>query len=150
MHSVKGVNFSSGSTRCGVPAITIYKCVCPKVNKKCSKTRRVLYCISVEIMVWTRARARALRLALRCVRGQHRSGTKFRSHLRQACPVDDEEFPRMSLKTLASLLMGMSKTRCPHCRLYRTPLQVDGRTTVRSFLRRVGIDRVRLERLVCV
>ena len=34
MHSVKGVNFSSGSTRCGVPAIAIYKCVCPKVNKK--------------------------------------------------------------------------------------------------------------------
>ena len=32
-HSVKGVNFSSGSTRCGVPAIAIYKCVYPKVNK---------------------------------------------------------------------------------------------------------------------
>ena len=37
MHSLKGVNFSSGLTRCGVPAKAIYKCVCPKVNKKCSK-----------------------------------------------------------------------------------------------------------------
>ena len=95
----------------------------------------MLYCISVEIMVWTRARARALRLALRCVRGQHRSGTKFRSHLRQACPVDDEEFPRMSLKTLASLLMGMSKTRCPHCRLYRTGRRSYDRTIVSTTCR---------------
>ena len=56
----------------------------------------------------------------------------------------------MSLKTLAMLLINMTKTRCPHCRLYRIPLQVDGRTTVRSFLRHVGLDRVRLERLVSV
>ena len=97
-------------------------------------------------------RARTLRLARRCVRGQHRLGAsiKFRSHLQDVCPVDDAGCPRMSLKTLAMLLMDMSKTRCPHCRLYRMPLQVDGHTTVRSFLRRVGLDRVRLERLVCV
>ena len=83
-------------------------------------------------------RARALRLARRCVRGQHRTGTKFRSHLRQVCPADDAGFPRMSLKTLAiMLLMDMTQTRYPHCRLYRIPLQVDGRTTVRSFLHRV-------------
>ena len=118
-----------------------------------SKTPCVLFCVSVGMMVSTRAviaRARALRLARRCVRSQPRSGTKFRSHLRQVCPVDDEGFPRMSLKTLAMLLMDMTRTRCPHCRLCRIPLQVDGRTTVRSFLRRVKLDRVRLERLVCV
>ena len=51
---------------------------------------------------------------------------------------------------MAMLLMDMSKTRCPHCRLYRIPLQVDSHTTVRSFLRRLGLDRVQLERLVCV
>ena len=33
IHNVKGVIFFSGSTRCGVPAIPIYKCACPKVNK---------------------------------------------------------------------------------------------------------------------
>ena len=33
MHNVKGVIFFSESTRCGVPAIPIYKCACPKVNK---------------------------------------------------------------------------------------------------------------------
>ena len=37
MHSVKGVNSSNGSMRCGVPAIAIYKCVCPKVNKSVQK-----------------------------------------------------------------------------------------------------------------
>ena len=104
-------------------------------------------------MVWTRARARALRSALRC--GQHRGQHRSAANLRQVCPVDDQGFPRMSLKTLAMLLMDMSKTRCPHCRrphcrLCRIPLQVDGRTTVRSFLQRVGLDRVRLSRLVCV
>ena len=46
MHSVKGVNFSSGSTRCGVPAITIYKCVCPKVNKVFKKATCALLYIS--------------------------------------------------------------------------------------------------------
>ena len=123
MHSVKGVNFFSGSTTCGVPVIVIHKCVCLKVNKVgVFKNAMCAFCVSVGIMVSTRARA--LRLARRCVRGQHQSRTKFRSHLRQVCPVDDEWFPRMSLKTLTMLLMDMTKTRCPHCRLYRIPLQV--------------------------
>ena len=44
MHNVKGVNFSSGSARCGVPAIAIYKCVCPKVNKVFKNARCAFLC----------------------------------------------------------------------------------------------------------
>ena len=49
---MKGVNFSSGSTRCGVPAIASYKCVCPKVNKKSveKNTMCAFFFVSVGIM----------------------------------------------------------------------------------------------------
>ena len=51
MHNVKGVIFFSGWTRCGVPAITIYRCACPKVNKVgVFKNATCAFFVSVGIM----------------------------------------------------------------------------------------------------
>ena len=72
-----------------------------------SKTPCVLFCVSVGMMVSTRAAIGRAR-ALRCVRGQHRSGTKCRSYDR-ATGTTCLRIKSWLVQTLISVCMMVSK-----------------------------------------
>ena len=68
------------------------------------------------------------------------AAARQRRSLRQVYPTDEAGFSRMSLQTLSQWLGELSDT-------HRRALQVDGRTIIRSFLRHLQLDRVRLNNI---